>query len=333
VLAGLGRCRNADDLARAALEDQKVADADVVARNGDSVGAALTLDETNIATGWCTILVNCDLLANFGGTTVVMVVVPTAEGVHDFIRSTLQTAAEAVVLTLVVVVTHLLFVLNGSLVDNDLGGMIGLGVVNRVAFSALALAGVLYVVCRVLLKVNTTTSGRCVALVLDVVGGVVVPFVGRLGALAVASLGNVELIVLNVLAIVDYFLAKVVSVSTAGITLNVDLNVCAAVGLLLGAVSALTSDLYLRSETVTFFVDADLFLAARTVFLGYVGLEGSVTILPSDALLGDLCLDLGVLFDALFRTLVLVAGWEDAEGDWYLGVKVQVADFACERDL
>lgn len=61
----------------------------------------------------------------------------------------------------------------------------------------------------------------------------------------------------------------------------------------------LTSDLYLRSETVAFFSEADLFLAARTVFLGDVGLEGSITIFPSDALLGNLCLDLGVLCDAL----------------------------------
>lgn len=46
-------------------------------------------------------------------------------------------------------------------------------------------------------------------------------------------------------------------------------------------------------------VDADLFLAARTVFLGDVGLEGRVTIFPPDALLGNLCLDLGVFCDAL----------------------------------
>lgn len=38
VLASLGRGGDADDLARAALEDQEIADADVVARDGDSVG-------------------------------------------------------------------------------------------------------------------------------------------------------------------------------------------------------------------------------------------------------------------------------------------------------
>lgn len=38
VLTGLSRRRDADDLARAALKDQEVANADVVARDGDGVG-------------------------------------------------------------------------------------------------------------------------------------------------------------------------------------------------------------------------------------------------------------------------------------------------------
>jgi len=37
VLAGLGRGSNADDLARATLKDQEIANADVVARDGDGV--------------------------------------------------------------------------------------------------------------------------------------------------------------------------------------------------------------------------------------------------------------------------------------------------------
>jgi len=41
VLAGLGARRDADDLARTTLEDQKVADADVVAGDGDGVGRHL----------------------------------------------------------------------------------------------------------------------------------------------------------------------------------------------------------------------------------------------------------------------------------------------------
>jgi len=38
VLSGLGRGGNPDDLARATLKNQEIANADVVARNGDSVG-------------------------------------------------------------------------------------------------------------------------------------------------------------------------------------------------------------------------------------------------------------------------------------------------------
>jgi len=41
VLAGLARRGNADDLARAALKDQEIANADVVARDGNSVGVHL----------------------------------------------------------------------------------------------------------------------------------------------------------------------------------------------------------------------------------------------------------------------------------------------------
>lgn len=44
VLAGLGGCGNADDLARAALQDQKVTNADMVARNGDGIGPSTTFD-------------------------------------------------------------------------------------------------------------------------------------------------------------------------------------------------------------------------------------------------------------------------------------------------
>jgi len=41
VLAGLGGGGDADDLARAALKDQEIANADVVARDGDGVGRHL----------------------------------------------------------------------------------------------------------------------------------------------------------------------------------------------------------------------------------------------------------------------------------------------------
>ena len=51
VLAGGSRSRDADDLAGAALEDQDVAEADVVARDGDGVGGAGSLARGGSATG------------------------------------------------------------------------------------------------------------------------------------------------------------------------------------------------------------------------------------------------------------------------------------------
>jgi len=39
VLAGLGRGSDADDLARASLQDEEIANADVVAWDGDGVGS------------------------------------------------------------------------------------------------------------------------------------------------------------------------------------------------------------------------------------------------------------------------------------------------------
>lgn len=44
VLAGLGRGGNADDLARAALKNQEITNADVVARNGNGVGRSHLAD-------------------------------------------------------------------------------------------------------------------------------------------------------------------------------------------------------------------------------------------------------------------------------------------------
>lgn len=51
VLASLGRGGDADDLARAALEDQEIADADVVARDGDSVGRSHLAGGYGLAAG------------------------------------------------------------------------------------------------------------------------------------------------------------------------------------------------------------------------------------------------------------------------------------------
>lgn len=108
VLAGLGGDGDPDDLAGTALQDQDVADADEVAGDGDGVcgrGAGATgFDNTDILTdtvaeaSWTTLVSN-----NF----LVIVVAVVMEGMHDAVGSTPNTAAEGVVVTLVVVVSHL----------------------------------------------------------------------------------------------------------------------------------------------------------------------------------------------------------------------------------
>ena len=108
VLTGLGGDGDPDDLAGTALQDQNVANADEVAGDRDGVcggGAGATgFDDTDILTdtvteaSWTTLVSN-----NF----LVMVVAVVMEGMHDAVGSTPNTAAEGVVVTLVVVVSHL----------------------------------------------------------------------------------------------------------------------------------------------------------------------------------------------------------------------------------
>lgn len=77
-------------------------------------------------------------------------------------------------------------------------------------------------------------------------------------------------------------------------------------------------------DAITFFVNAVVVSAARTVFLVVVCFEGSVAIFPSDALLGvnlyvDLCLCCSLL------AVVTVRRREEAQGNGDFGVKVQIA--------
>lgn len=118
MLASLGRDGDTDHLAGTALEDEDVTNADEVAGNGDGLGVA--------AATW---LNNADILAeaipvagraSLGDDDLLFVV-----GVHDALGNTLHTTAEGVVVTLVVVVTHLAsrgFFLHGRLDGSRLGG-------------------------------------------------------------------------------------------------------------------------------------------------------------------------------------------------------------------
>lgn len=109
VLAGLRGDGDPDHLAGATLENQDVADADEVAGDGDGFCSGLAcagLDDANIladaitVTNWATFVSDDYFL-----TIVLMMVV--VEWMRDAVDSTLHTTAEGVVVTVVVVVTHL----------------------------------------------------------------------------------------------------------------------------------------------------------------------------------------------------------------------------------
>ena len=116
VLAGLRRHGDADDLRGTALEKQNVADADEMALDGHAAAAEAWLnvaDLLNIA------LTNAGRTTGFSclgdvyllpvTATMVMMMVSPGEGMQHAIGGSLHATAEAVVLALVVVVTHVSF--------------------------------------------------------------------------------------------------------------------------------------------------------------------------------------------------------------------------------
>lgn len=191
VLAGLGGDRDADDLARAALKDQDVADADEVAGDGDGLasGAAVAgLDDADILT-WSSDLTGVRLL-----------MVGVGEGVHDTVGSALNAAAEGVVLAFVVVVTH--FASGGGVTGSGLRDVyLGPGGVTSTGLNFTEVDVVF------LVRVGLRLVGpvvRDVGLGLVTVGGVYgltittvvrdVEVVGGRGTLTVVSLSEVELV-------------------------------------------------------------------------------------------------------------------------------------------
>jgi len=104
VLPSLTRLRNSNDLAWSTLKDHKITNSDEVAWNGDSIAWNTTsgldvsdrLDPATADSGW-TILLGDDRL----------LLIVVGEWVEDSVGSTLDTSSEAVVFTVVVVVTHL----------------------------------------------------------------------------------------------------------------------------------------------------------------------------------------------------------------------------------
>lgn len=113
-LTGLGRGRDADHLAGTALKDDKIANTNEVAWDGDGVGM-VTSAWLNVANALT------DTLAHTRGTSLVrlddhflpavvvvmMVVMRTMDGMEDPVGGTLDSTAKAVVVALVVVIAHL----------------------------------------------------------------------------------------------------------------------------------------------------------------------------------------------------------------------------------
>lgn len=119
VLTRLSGSGDANDLTWSALEDQEIANTDVVAGDGDGVWRHPTLDNANILTdtvpdtGRSTLLIHNDFLT-------LGVMVMRMERVEDPISGFLNAVAEGVIVAFVVVVAHV-----GS-VPWDFGGGLGL---------------------------------------------------------------------------------------------------------------------------------------------------------------------------------------------------------------
>lgn len=130
VLASLCRGGDADDLAWAALEDEQVTDADVVAWDGDGVWSPSVARGAVGTSAWCThgdlaVLDNDVFFDTLSAARVVVrvVVVVALEWVQDLVSGAANSVAEGVVVSVFVVISHvpLVFTLgvtvNGALLD------------------------------------------------------------------------------------------------------------------------------------------------------------------------------------------------------------------------
>lgn len=213
VLASLGGGRDADDLARAALEDEEITDADVVAWDRDCVWSTHGWTTVNTLRGvaWGGDLdfavTDSDVLLAFDGGAVVVTLV-ALEWVEDTVGSAVQTVTERVVVTVFVVVSHV------NLVTATFGWSVDGAVFDSYAF----------------VEADRLTLGSVsVRWVVAWVGGLVLPttrssvLLGEWGgAVSVVSLGDVDARVdvdLSGRSVTSWVLAVVLTV------LNVELSV------------------------------------------------------------------------------------------------------------
>jgi hypothetical protein len=159
VLARVVGQADLDDLARPALEDDQVADADEVAGDGDCVEArhlaggwvgwagrvadllAVTVADTTRArdfdVDFFAALVDYDVVTVVTVVVVMVVVVAVREGVQDLVGGAFYSAAEAVVVAFVVVVAHVtVVVLVGGGSAGDGTSALVLDVVGRAGAAA-----------------------------------------------------------------------------------------------------------------------------------------------------------------------------------------------------
>lgn len=114
VLAGLSGRGDADDLARTALKDKKIADADVVAWYGDGVRSSATLNQADALANTLTNAGRAGLVS-VNDYFLTLMVVMGMERMKYAVGSFFEAMADGVVVTVVVVVTHFGFgwVVNG----------------------------------------------------------------------------------------------------------------------------------------------------------------------------------------------------------------------------
>lgn len=108
MLAGLGRSSDANDLARTTLKNQEIANADVMAGDSDGVRWTSTLCVTGGAGSrhGDFAFFNNDVFLS------VVTVVGSVNGVKDTVGSAVQSVAKRVVVTVLVVVSHVTLVLS-----------------------------------------------------------------------------------------------------------------------------------------------------------------------------------------------------------------------------
>jgi hypothetical protein len=299
VLTSLSRGGDANNLARASLEDEEIADTYVVAGNGDGVGSTATLNVAHAFPARSSgnrptlLTFNDNLLAPARVVLVALLVMvtTTVDGVHDAVGGTFEAAADRVVVASVVVVSHF-----GCFRFFDFDCSFG--------FDVDSFSGSTAFVFVVYFDVVSLTEA-----------GTVITFGDVDFCLAVRSL--------------TFDFDVYVGVAGSSFAVDFDVNVCVTDWLtffsvaISGELDFGESGLFLDMNTlfVTAVFSGAVFSEAWVLF--FVDFRGRVAIFPSDVFLGiDLYFDFGL---GSLLGVVAVRRREEAQGNGDSGVKVQIA--------